>query len=165
MREVKARICFTKACLGDRKQRADGTSKWPFYLLPRTGDGQVRFEPRWWLAGLRFAAELLGRHQDSVEQVLADARIYCDLSQVGFHQRYLNEHRYIRHECFPEGARIEIRLVVPTGLPDEGLRRLLEKMGQFRGISPYGAKEYGFFVVEEVMPCEDQDCESGGQAP
>ena len=150
---MKARIRFTTACLGSVK--TDTAGKWPIFMLPRGADGSVRFEQLWWRAGLRFAAQLMSRHQDVVNKVLADAKVHSDRNVESYYRRKLSEDRYIKHECFPAGMTVEIRFAVPSEIPNEEFKQLLNKMGQFRGITPFGPKEYGHFVVEELGPCED----------
>lgn len=153
MREIKVRIRFTKECLGNVKTKTAGSGNWPVFVFPRGANKHVRFDPAWWRSGLRFAADLLCRHQDSVGGVLADPEIQADQSVSSMCRRWLDKKRYVMHECFPEGMTISVCFAVPESISNDAMHQLLDKMGTFRGISPFGPRDYGLFVVENVEPC------------
>lgn len=159
MRELRVRIRFTKACLGDQKQVAKAGG-WLVFLLPRGADKQVRFDPAWWRDGLRYAAKLINRHQDAVHQVCADGKVYTNPDARSMYRRHLPGKRYIKHECFPEGMAVDLHFAVPTEISEEDFKLLLNKLGAFRGISPYGFRDYGFFVVEQITSWENEDASS-----
>lgn len=153
MRELRVRVRFTKACLGNQKQPA-AAGKWPVYLLPRGADRKVRFDPSWWRSGLLFAAKLANRHQDVVGRIAVDGKVYSDPSSQSVYRRPLPGDRYVKHECFPAGMSVELHMAVPEEISDVELRVLLDKMGEFRGISPFGHRDFGFFVVERIESWE-----------
>ena len=139
MREVRVVIRFTTPCLGNVKTNTSD-SKWAVYMMPRMPDGRVRFEAVWWHSGLRFAAQLVGRHHSAVGQVVFDVAVKGtpESDPRRFHRRYLNSDRFVKHQHFDEGSVVVVTCAAPHELTDEDLRLLLEKLGQFRGITPYG---------------------------
>jgi len=155
MRELTVRIKFTKACLGNVKRHLQKDEKtWPCYYLPRNPDGEIRFEATWWKSSLRFASEILGRHHKTVNKIQFDVIVdgRPDTNSANFYRRYMDNRRYVKHEAFKEGDLIGVNCVVPSNISDDDFWKLMTYVGQYRGISPFGHKEYGQFVVESITP-------------
>ena len=153
MRELTVRIKFTKACLGNvKKYITKGTKKWPCFYMPRTPDGNVRFEVNWWKHSVKFAAEVLCRHQKAVGKIHFDVNVdgkpHSD--QDLFYKRYFAAKKFVKHEAFREGEIIGINCLVPNEITDDDFWRLIDLVGRYKGISPYGPREYGFFVVDSI---------------
>lgn len=155
MRELTVRIKFTKACLGNvKKELLDNAGrKWPCFFMPRTPDGNVRFEANWWKASLRFASDVLCRHQKDVSKVHFDVSVdgRTDSDTDYFYKRYFSARRFVKHEAFREGEIVGINCLVPDAISDDDFWKLMDLVGRFKGISPYGPREYGFFVVEGLI--------------
>jgi hypothetical protein len=155
MREVTVRLRFTKDCLGNVKRYVIDPrtgSKWPVFFLPRMPDGRVRFEANWWKSGIRFAAEVLCRHYKAVEKIHFDIAVEGTPHPVnGFYKRYFDARRYVKHEAFIDGDVISINCIVPSEISDDDFKSLMDLVGRFKGISPFGPREYGFFTVESVI--------------
>jgi hypothetical protein len=154
MRELTVRIKFTKDCLGNvKKYVAEGGNKWPVFYMPRTPDGCVRFEAKWWQSNIRFAADVLSRHHKAVQ------KIHFDINVDGkpnpdvrlFYKRHFNSDKFVKHEAFKAGEIIGINCIVPSEITDDDFWRLMDLVGRFKGVSPFGPKEFGFFVVESVQ--------------
>lgn len=149
MRELKVTLKFTKECLGNVKDFDRHKDRWPWYKMPTTPDGSVRFESSWWRVNMSFAAEVLCRHHKAVE------KIHFDLAVEGtpdtWYKRYLDNKRFIRHQAFGVGSTIVVRCIVPDDISDDDFKQLMNLVGRFRGISPYGPREFGFFTVESVQ--------------
>jgi len=153
MRELTVRIKFTTACLGNVKRyMKQGGKKWPCFYMPRTPDGAVRFETSWWKASMKFAAQVLGKHHKAVERIHFDVTIdgQPDHNPVNFHKRHFDSKKFVKHEAFPEGQVIGVNCIVPSEIPDDHFWQLMDLIGRFKGVSPFGPREYGFFVVESV---------------
>lgn len=148
MRELKVTLKFTKECLGNGKQQTDRT-QWPIYMFARTPDGCIRFEASWWRANIRFAAEVLCKHHKAVEKVHFDIAVQCDTA-TQIYKRYFTSKAYMRHEALFPGDTVQVKCVVPDEISDDDFKQLMGLIGRFRGISPFGPKEYGFFTVEGV---------------
>lgn len=157
MRELTVRIKFTKECLGDVRQKtepnAEGKS-WPCYYMPRTPDGSIRFEAGWWRSSLLFAANILGKHHRAVKNVhfdvLIDGRTRSDPEFL--YRRYLESDRWILHEAFYPGDVIGVNCVVPDSISDDDFWKLMDLVGRYKGVSPFGPRRYGFFSVVAIEP-------------
>ena len=149
MRELKVTLAFTTECLGNVKYQPEG-QEWPAYRFARTPDGHIRFEAGWWRANIRFAADALCRHQSCVDQIHFDIAV-VKAQPTKMHRRYFNSKAYMRHEAFLPGDRITIKCLVPDAINDEDFKQLMDLIGRFRGISPFGPREYGFFTVASVQ--------------
>lgn len=154
MRELTVFIRFTKDCLGNVKKYLNDPKtgqKWPVFFLPRTPDGKVRLEAAWWKSNIRFAAEVLCKHQRVVDKIHFDISVEGIPHPIkGFYKRYFDSKRYVKHEAFKEGDVIAVNCIVPSEISDDDFRSLMELVGRFRGISPYGPREFGFFTVEAI---------------
>jgi hypothetical protein len=164
MRELTVRIRFTTPCLGSVKKhvRDPETGKsWPVFLMPRTPDGKIRFEASWWKSSLAFAAKVLCKHHRLIEQVhfsvVVDGRI--DTNPDNFFRRYFHErggdnnrkkNRFVKHEAFFPGDVVGINCVVPQEINDDDFWKLMDLVGRFKGISPYGPRDYGRFEVDAL---------------
>ena len=151
MRELTVRIKFTTACLGNVKKQQP-REKWPHFLMPRTPDGKVRFEAQWWKHSLKFAATVLCRHQRAVNKIHFDVSVdgKTQVSPDKFFKRYLDGKKFLKHEAFMEGDIIGVNCIVPADIDDDDFWRLMDIVGRFKGISPFGPREYGFFVDESI---------------
>lgn len=162
MRELTVRLKFTKECLGDRRKKLPGSQDgkhWPCYVMPRTPDGAIRFEAGWWRSSLIFAANILGRHHRAVKSVhfdvIIDGKTKSDFKD--FYRRYLENDRWISHEAFFPGDVIGINCAVPNSITDDDFWQLMDLVGRYKGISPFGPREYGFFKVVSVTPRNGQN--------
>ena len=166
MREVVVRIEFMTPCLGNLKKvmKSNRGGDWTVYYLPRTPDGQVRLEQAWWSGKLSFAAEVLCRHQRDIKyvtfEVAVDGKANDKINK--FYERYITGKRYVRHECFAPGEVIGVNCVVPSSIPNDDFWRIMENVGKFRGISPFGKREDGFghFKVVSVMDKKREDAKA-----
>lgn len=151
MREMTVRIKFTKHCLGNVKAR-DGGGR---FLLPRGPGGQVTFLASWHNANVRFASQILGRHQDEVRRMLWDINVDGVVSRDGWYKRYYrvgDKQRYALHESYLPGQVIGVNCVVPSAITDDDLWSLIRIAGQYKGISPWKPGTYGLFEVESIRP-------------
>lgn len=160
MRELTVRLSFTTPCLGDVKKYVKDRSdsrRWPVYFMPRMpGGGKIRFQANWWASSLRFAASVMSKHQKEVVgvsfEVAVDGRPDTNIDH--FYRRFFKgeeEGKFVKHEAFFPGDVIGVNCVVPGGINDDDFWTLMEYVGRFRGISPYGLSEgYGRFEVVTI---------------
>lgn len=152
MRELTVRIRFTRPSLGNVKEQG-GKGR---FMLPRDVGGRVTFLSTWHAANLRFAAKVLGRHQDAVGEadwdIVVDGRVRRD----GFFNRFLpsrgKRERFVIHEAFMPGQIVGINCVVPATIGDDDFWELLRLAGRYKGLSPFQEKGYGLFEVESIRP-------------
>lgn len=154
MRELTVRIRFTAPCLGNVKSKGrDGK-----YFLPKNPAKQVTFMGTWHEANLKFAVQLLGRHQDEVGKILWDIVVdgRVPAGSAGRHRRYYTggngKRRFCQHECFPQGHVVGINCVVPTTITDDDMIALMNLAGKYKGLSPWKPGEFGHFEVESIHP-------------
>jgi hypothetical protein len=152
MRELTVRLRFTKESLGNVKDRKGGGK----FRLPRNPGGRVTFLASWHHTNMRFAAQLLGRHQDEVGKILWDIQVDGQTRADPWHRRYYSDAkgkvRYCFHEAFMPDQVVGINCVVPAAISDEDFWTLVSMAGQYRGLSPWHPGEYGFYEVESIRP-------------
>jgi len=148
--EVRARIRFTTPCLGNvRSERRD--------KMLRNAEGKVLLLQSWWRAGLGYAAQALGHHEQEVKQIQAAPEVD---GATTIYRRYYGASTFKEHEAFLAGAVIEVKFMLPASLSPESFRDLLETAGCYVGISPYGYRhDYGRFAVLDV--CSARPCPGG----
>ena len=151
MRELTVRIRFTLPCLGNVRAKKSGK-----YFLPKNPAKQVTFMATWHEANLKFAAQVLGRHQDEVGKILWDIVVDGRVphGEAGRHRRYYTggnkKRRYSQHECFPAGYVVGLNCVVPVAITDDDVIALMNLAGKYKGLSPWKPGEFGHFEVESI---------------
>lgn len=128
------------------------------YFLPRNPDRKIIFLSSWHLANMKFAAQLLGRHQSEVTNIHWDVVVDGKALQGRdrWYRRFYNasgnkkKQRYGEHECFPSGHVIGINCVVPAAISDDDFLELMRISGQYRGLSPYKPGDFGHFELVSV---------------
>lgn len=146
MREMTARIRFTRHCLGNVKAKGKSGR----FLLPRTQSGSVIFLPSWHRSNMRFAARTVGKHQDEVEKILWDAQVDGAVRPDSWYRRYYSSVRFCLHESFVPDQVIGLNCVVPENVTDDDFWRLMQVAGQYRGLSPWKPAEFGLYTVESI---------------
>lgn len=152
MRELTVRVRFTTPCLGNVKDRTGR------FLLPRSPDGlSVLFQASWHQSNMALASQLLGRHQDTVRKIMWDVRVDgLPRRSDRWHRIYYptknGRDRYFLHEAFKPGQVIGLNCTVPNAISDEDFWTLVQKAGQYKGLSPLRAGEFGLYDVVGVRP-------------
>lgn len=148
MREMTVKICFSRPSLGNVKA-ADGK-----FYLPRSPSGHVLFMASWHACNMKFAANILGRHQGTVGEIRWDMSVDGVPRKDGWYRRHLpgdlKRARYALHESFVSGQVVSLRCAVPTAIGDEDLRELMSIAGKYCGLSPARPNEFGRFEVVGV---------------
>lgn len=141
MQRVEVVLEFTLHCLGNRRgQTIDRFSRNP--------DGKVIFMNSYWQALLVFGANDASKAQGLVRKVFFAPEVE---GEVKIYNRHWRNDRYTPHEAFLAGSRIKVKAAIPAGMTPADLRGILEKAGEFKGISPYGHdKGWGKFKVISV---------------
>jgi len=152
MRELTVRIRFREHCIGNAKEANGGYR----LLLPRNPFGRIVFPASWHRSNLRFAAQLLGRHQDEAQKILWDVEVDGYVRKGGWFKRQYQTNdgrpRHALHEAFLPGQVVGINCVVPATIPDDDFISLMNIAGRYKGLSPHGPGQFGFFEVESVRP-------------
>jgi len=104
---------------------------------------------------MRFAANLLGRHQDEVGKIHWDISVDGNVRKDRWYRRYYRaqngKRRYSLHEAFFPGEVIGVNAVVPVRIDDNDFWRLMNLAGRYRGLSPWKPGEYGCFEVHSLL--------------
>lgn len=110
---------------------------------------------------MSFAAQILCKHHKAVERVYFDVSVdgRTESNPEKFFKRYFNDKgngksrgRFVRHEAFLPNDVVGVNCVVPDEINDDEFWQLMDLVGRFKGISPYGPREYGNFEVETIRP-------------
>lgn len=142
MIEVEAALRFNQHSLGDRRHR-------DISRMLRAPDGRVMFLPTWWQSLMRYAAKVLNKHHDDVKEIDWSPIVIGDTS---IYRRYYAPGKFTAHEAFMPGDIIQVHAVIPTTLPLDDFKELLDIAGKYKGISPYRSdKQYGTFDVTDVQ--------------
>lgn len=150
MRELTARIRFTKHSLGNVKDRTTGR-----FMFPRSPNGAITFLSSWHQSNMRFAATLLNLHHDAVKGIYWDIEIDAATDANGWHRRYYTvggRERYVLHEAMMPGQVVGINCVVPAEIGDEAFWQLLRVAGQYKGLSPFRPGDFGHYDVVGIRP-------------
>lgn len=142
--ELVVRLRFTTPALGN--VRRDDYDR-----MMRDSDGNVIFMPSWWRAAFAQAAKALSRSHHYVNQIFAAPPIDGPISKI--ERRYGKEPSDVKtHEGFDVGAVVTVRFAIPGKMHIRQFIELLEAVGTYIGISPYGWKRasYGHFQILEV---------------
>lgn len=142
--EVVVRLKFTTPCLGNVR-RSD------YDRMTRDDEGRVIFMPTWWRSAFGQAARAISRYYNYVNQILPALPVEGDLSRIG--RRYGRGPDDIKvHEGFDVGTTVKVRFAIPGKMHIRQFVELLEAVGEYIGVSPYGWKRgsYGHFKVLEV---------------
>lgn len=142
--ELVAKLRFTTPALGN--VRRDDYDR-----MLRDSDGNVIFMPSWWRAAFTQAATAISRYHHYVNQIFAAPPIGGQLSQV--ERRYGKEPGDVKvHEGFDVGTVVTVRFAIPGKMHIRQFIELLEAVGTYIGISPYGWRRasYGHFQILEV---------------
>ena len=163
MRELTVRISFTKHSLGSVKKE-NGR-----FLLARNPAGAVTFLASWHNANMRFAAQILGRHQDEVGKILWDIAVDATVKRDSWFRRYYAvtgsaRQRYVLHESFVPGQVVGIYCVVPAAISDDDFWQLMQLAGRYKGLSPARPGEFGNFEVVSIRPRRALASDQGTQA-
>lgn len=153
MRELTVRIRFIKPSLGNVKK--EGTGRFAFARNPSTG--AVTFLSTWHHANMRFAAQLLGRHQEEVKKILWDINVDGVVARDSWYRRFYtvsgtSKQRYVLHESFRPGQVVGVNCVVPSSISDDDFWELMRLAGQYKGLSPARPEEFGHFEVVSIRP-------------
>ncbi len=157
MRELTVRIRFVQHSLGNQKLQ-DGTGRFVFSRSPCDFEqgGRITFLASWHQANMRLASQLLGRHQDEVRKIYWDIHVEGQLRSDCWYRVYYGQatqrRRYSLHEAFFPGEIVGIHCLVPSVITDEDLWQLVQKAGQYKGLSPWKPGEYGKFEVMSIRP-------------
>lgn len=109
----------------------------------RDGDGKLIFQQSWWYSAFKKAIEM-----DHIRHI-KPSDIYMDLAvsaRTDMYRRRYGQGQIRVHEAIMPGTKVVFSAVVNDQVTQSTLKCILERMGRFVGLSPYGHKlGYGHF--------------------
>ncbi len=148
MRELTVKIQFTNPSLGNQKG-PNGR-----YTFQRSLDNKILFLPTWHYSNMVLAADMLGRHQETVKKICWDIEIDAKLHPNCFARHYYpktnnGKERWSVHESLKTGQTIGLNCIVPSEIDDADFWSLLQIAGKYKGLSPWQPGQYGHYQVVE----------------
>lgn len=142
MKNGKLEIEFVTHCLasGNRDTVSDRFMK--------DSEGRVVWNQSWWYSALTTAILQSGvrdvkpGHFNFNPVVVAETQLY---------RRKYNGDKFRTHESIMPGTKVEFEFIVPDQVTEGMVRRIMEYLGKYIGLSPYGYKlGYGKFNVSRA---------------
>jgi len=147
VKEITVDIRFISPCLGATR---DPDDEGPVRFDKVGGD--VMFPPSAWRKVLEKAAAGIGMPTAFVADIRIDPRVY---RKPGTYRRYYTQDEYTIHEAYLPGECISLCVLLPDNVSEDLLLRLLDNVGRFWGMSPYGWKRHGFGRFEILSPIQE----------
>ena len=143
MKDASFELCFTSHVLANGTG-ADGKPD----QFQRDVDNRIVFQQCWFHSAFCRAIELA--HMRGVKAADIQMDLTFDAVTQPYRRRY-GDSCFRTHEAIMPGTRVTFNAVVADSVTENMLRILLERMGKFVGLSPYGFKlGYGKFSVVKV---------------
>lgn len=115
----------------------------------RDTDNKIVFQQCWFHSAFSRGIELA--HLRNIKGSDIQMDLTFDAKTEPFDRRY-GEGKFRLHEAIMPGTQVTFNAVVSDHITEQVLKQLLEKMGKFVGLSPYGYKlGYGKFSVVKVV--------------
>ena len=144
MKDVKFTVEFTQHVLAN-STGADGKRD----VFQRDSHKRLIFQQSWWYSAFKRAMEM--EHIRSLKPGDISMDLCVEAPTQFFDRRY-GRGEVRTHEAIMPGTRVTFHAVVDDGVTESTLRRILERMGRFVGLSPYGHKlGYGHFELLELV--------------
>jgi hypothetical protein len=145
MKEMKIEIEFVTRCLALSPNRREGDTDW----FRKDSEGNLIWNQAWWYSAITNTAKMY-----EIRSVKPSMFNFCPVVAVvttEVYKRKYGSNSYRSHECIPTGTRAVFTAVVADQITESVLYNLLEKMGMYVGLSPYGHRlGYGKFTVKSV---------------
>lgn len=145
---------LTTAMLGDTRDQGTGVRR-----FARDANNAIRLGPDVWKNALTMAQADICSHYN-LEGVLPANWIRTPSTQL--YKRRYNQTKTDYFEIVQKGAHLKTEFLVrghnfPQSPGQDGLTKLLNHIGEWIGISPWGVKyNYGRFTVVHVTPIRDE---------
>lgn len=154
MRELSVRIRFTNPSLGNEKDPKTG--KFCFQRSPSPSN-KILFLATWHQSNMKLAADMLGKHQNSVDKIFWDIEIDGEIKEKCITRCYYKKtkggrDRWSAHESLVKGQTVGINCVVPHEIDDEDFWSLMQIAGKYKGLSPWQPGKYGHYEVVSIRP-------------
>jgi hypothetical protein len=114
----------------------------------RDGQNQLVFQQSWFHSAFTRAIDIARIRGVKASDIQVDLTF---TAPTQIYKRRYGDSKYRTHEAIMPGTRVVFCALVADQVTDQVLRMLLERMGKFIGLSPYGYRlGYGKFSVADV---------------
>lgn len=143
MKDVSFTVEFTQHVLANATAE-DGRRD----VFQRDGSDKLIFQQAWWFSAFRRALEM--EHMRHIKPGDISVDLEVDAPTKNYTRRY-GDNLTRTHEAIWPGTQVTFAAVVDDRVTESNLRQLLDRIGRYIGISPYGHKlGYGHFRVLKV---------------
>ena len=134
---------FLQPCLSCWNRREGDPDK-----FKRSSDGSIIWSQSWWHAALKRAKREL-EMDTNVGDIVFSLSVTAD---TGNYKRKYGGNKFRCHEAILAGTQVRFDFALKNGVTTEELKTMMEHIGQFVGISPFGYNlGYGKFNVLEIV--------------
>jgi hypothetical protein len=143
MKDAKFTLEFVTHCLANGKKDGERLD-----TFPRDSHGKLIWKYSWWYAAFSRAINEAGLRDIKPNQINV-----CLTVEVGvqIHRRRIKDKWYREHEAIFPGTKVSFDATVDDAITEAALRTLLERVGHYIGISPWGHNlGFGRFEVVDV---------------
>jgi hypothetical protein len=131
-------------------------------VFQRDGQNRLIFQQSWWYSAFRRAMEMEHIRTIKPGDISMDL---CVEAATELYQRRYGRGEVRTHEAIMPGTKVTFNAVVDDSVTESTLRRILERMGRFVGLSPYGHKlGYGHFHLLELIVAPSEAAMKGPTA-
>ena len=117
--------------------------------FPRDGSDNIIFQAAWFYAAFNAAIKIAKVHGIKPGDVHMDLTV---TTETELYRRKYGDHKYREHEAIMPGTNVSFNAVIADHVTESNLREILDKMGRFVGLSPYGHNlGYGRFTILDVQ--------------
>jgi hypothetical protein len=123
----------------------------------RDSENNLIWQQSWWYSAFTRSIELA--HIRGIKAADINMNLAVSTKTEMYRRRY-GEGKFRTHEAIMPGTRVEFEAIVADRVTESVLDTILERMGKYVGLSPYGYKlGYGKFNVisVDVAPSEDSE--------
>ena len=114
----------------------------------RDSTGKLIWEQSWWYSAFNTAIELSRMRGIKAADIHMNLTVEADTE---LYKRRYGEDKFRTHEAIMPGTQVTFEAMVSDQITESNLTVILERMGTYVGLSPYGYRlGYGKFNVIEV---------------
>jgi len=144
MKNASFTLEFVSHCLANGRTRDRNCD-----TFDRDGQGRLIWSYNWWYSALQKAVD--GAKLSSPKPAQVNVCLTVE-APVSIYKRKIKDNWFRRHEAIDPGTKVTFSAVVDDSVTESSLRALLDWVGKFVGISPYGYNlGFGRFNVIEVV--------------
>jgi hypothetical protein len=123
----------------------------------RDSENNLIWQQSWWYSAFTRAIELSHIRGIKASDISMNLSVKADTE---VYKRRYGDGQFRKHEAIMPGTRLTFEAIVDDRITQSNLEVILDRMGKFVGLSPYGYRlGYGKFNVisVEVAPSEDSE--------